>query len=58
MKCPYRKRIQEVDGIKSEHYMECYGEECPYYVPERQYSYGLTSQPYCNRVELRSEAGI
>ena len=56
MKCPFRKQIQVVDVTKNEYYMECYGEECPYYVPERQFSYGLTTQPYCNRVELKGEA--
>lgn len=31
MKCPYRKQTEEVDGTKSEYYMECYGTECPFY---------------------------
>lgn len=34
MKCPYRKQTTTVDGTTSEYYMECYKEDCPFYVPE------------------------
>ena len=62
MICPYLKRSETKNEcgvqITNEYYMDCYGTECPYYVAERQYSYGLNTQPYCNRAELKSEVGV
>ena len=47
MKCPYRKfRIDD-----EEHFMDCYGTECPYYVPEQEISKNAILPPYCGRVE-------
>lgn len=48
MVCPYRKQTKTTnEGTVSEYYMECYGHQCPFYVPENL----LGSQAYCNRAE-------
>lgn len=36
MKCPYRKQTRQkgkdlFNCVEEEHYMECYGKECPHY---------------------------
>lgn len=31
MICPFRKMTETVDGTTREYYMDCYGEECPFY---------------------------
>ena len=51
MICPYRKKTATFDGITTEHYMVCYGTECPYYVAEQHYKGGIETQPYCNRAK-------
>lgn len=47
MVCPYRKMTKTVDDTTREYYMECHGEECPFYVPKG--SLGTTD--FCNKAE-------
>ena len=60
MKCPYRKvtinlKSVGLDGTE-EDFAECYKEECPCYVPERQFSGGIIVTEYCLRVDKESGA--
>ena len=49
MKCPFRKQfIPQVTGETEEHYMECYRDECPFFVPETQFG-NLIVQEHCAR---------
>lgn len=60
MKCPYRiittERVESKDGLASpvtvQEFAECYGTECPYYMPERVVSSRsqLTAPEQCGRV--------
>lgn len=46
MKCPYRiittERVESVDGlafpVTVQEFAECYGSECPFYIPEHEIS--------------------
>ena len=50
MKCPYRKLfLPQITGETEEHYMECYKEECPFYVSEAHYSGGIVVLEHCKR---------
>lgn len=50
MICPYRKQTETVGGVTSEYYMECYGEECPYYYKGIN-AFDSTEYEECKRVE-------
>lgn len=59
MKCPYRKVIinlksMGLDGT-GEDFAECYKEECPCYVSERQVSGGILTTEYCLRVSKENK---
>lgn len=59
MKCPYRKvtidlKSMGLDGTE-EGFAECYKEECPCYVPERQFSGGIMTTEYCLRVSKENK---
>lgn len=51
MICPYRKKTEAVDDTTSEYYMECYGTECPFYVPEDTTYSHMSTPAYCNRAD-------
>lgn len=51
MICPYRKQTETVNDTTSEYYMECYGTECPFYVPENNTYSNITVPAYCNRAD-------
>lgn len=51
MICPYRKKTEAVDSTTSEYYMECYGTECPFYVPENNTHSNISVPAYCNRAD-------
>lgn len=59
MKCPYRKVIIDLKsmglGGTEEAFAECYKEECPCYVPERQFSGGIKATEYCLRVNKENK---
>jgi hypothetical protein len=55
MICPYRKRTETTENTTKEYYMECYGINCPYYVDEQHYKYGLKTPPYCKRPRYEVE---
>lgn len=50
MKCPYRieKSIAN-NGSYIEDYAECYGDECPFYEPERHWNNDLVTLETCSR---------
>lgn len=48
MKCPYRKRTKIYGTETEEHYMNCIGEECPFYAPEGSFSH---DKEFCKRAE-------
>jgi hypothetical protein len=66
MKCPYQT-ITTVETIKAmakvnedmqvvkTYFAECYKEECPWYVPERQFSGGIITTDYCLRVSKENK---
>ena len=53
MKCPYRTitDTQKCGNreITTTDFEECYGTECPFYVPEKRYSYNIFTAEYCGR---------
>lgn len=53
MKCPYRKTVVELNNGDlhgtDEWFADCYGEECPLYVPGQNYSGGISTSGYCRR---------
>ena len=55
MKCPYRKVTIDLKSMglegTEEGFADCYKEECPYYVPERQLSSDIMTTEYYIRVE-------
>ena len=59
MKCPYRKRIVDLKSVgldgTEEEFTECYGTECPLYIPEQSFSGGLKTLETCGKAlgELR-----
>lgn len=52
MKCPFRKQIYHYAGHDDEEFMGCYGEDCPYFIPEGV----MGTASYCkkNRKRIRS----
>lgn len=53
MKCPYRKVIIDLKDMglsgTEEQFSECYKDECPFYVPEKQFSGNIHTPEYCGR---------
>jgi len=57
MKCPYRKvTIEKIGylGGTEEQFGDCYGTECPLYVPEKQFNGGIITPEYCIRASQES----
>lgn len=52
MICPFRKQTETVDGTTSEYYMECYGEECPYFYGTKDHSTSIFIETDCERVNF------
>ena len=55
MICPYLKRSETKNEcgvqITNEYHMDCYGTECPFYVPENNTYSNITVPAYCNRAD-------
>ena len=52
MICPFRKQTKKSVDVTSfetvsEYYMECYGEECPFYI----HTDGIDATAYCDRAD-------
>ena len=51
MKCPYRKSTTVGNHVTTEHFMECYQYECPFYRPEnKSIDPDLFVEEGCNRI--------
>lgn len=53
MKCPFRRVSVDRYGKKAEHYMECYGSECPFYEPPKTYRDGISIMESCKRTSYK-----
>ena len=57
MKCPFRKTVVERDNNKFEHFMECYGSDCPFYEPPKTYRDGISIMESCKRTSYKENRG-
>ena len=48
MKCPYRKKTKIYGTETQEYYMDCVGEECPFYAPKGSFN---ADKAFCKRAE-------
>lgn len=60
MKCPYRKETYIIANRTVENFLECYGEDCPFYGKEKykkRYNggYDEVTAPVCRRACEESE---
>ena len=55
MKCPYRPITITTDNSTTTEFAECYGKECPWYIPEQTIKYnGLTQPETCQRCHMEN----
>lgn len=60
MKCPWRKKVEAEKPwpnktIVYTDFMECYGDECPFYVPEADIDKNVKSCEQCKRAGMGGE---
>lgn len=48
MVCPYRKKTKIYGTETQEYYMDCVGEECPFYAPKGSFN---ADKAFCKRAE-------